>query len=192
MIIAPLTTIKQQIEDDCRLYGISALVGDQVKFVCSMIFRSSVNHETISVAYQMVGTTRSHSDPDQQSSWWAAKTASDLDCDCEVNVNLIRIMFGFWVSPTILNICSACELWESRPASGCNRFNVSCVSLSPEVRKILRSRQTPSQLQHSIDKMFSSFSDSPRLSLLHFDVTDRFLTSMNQIRAWRGPPSLLS
>ena len=69
MIIAPLTTIKQQIEDDCRLYGISALVGDQVKFVCSMIFRSSVIHETISVAYQMVGTTRSHSDPDQQSSW---------------------------------------------------------------------------------------------------------------------------
>ena len=110
----------------------------------------------------------------------------------EVNVNLIRIMFGFWVSPTILNICSACELWESRPASGCNRFNVSCVSLSPEVREILRSRQTPSQLQHSIDKMFSSFSDSPRLSLLHVDVTDRFLTSMNQIRAWRGPPSSLS
>ena len=69
MVIAPLTTIKQQIEDDCRLYGISALVGDQVKFVCSMIFRSSVNHETISVAYQMVVTTRSHSDPDQQSSW---------------------------------------------------------------------------------------------------------------------------
>ena len=69
MIIAPLTTIKQQIEDDCRLYGISALVGDQVKFVCSMIFRSSVNHQTISVAYQMVVTTRSHSDPDQQSSW---------------------------------------------------------------------------------------------------------------------------
>ena len=68
MIIAPLTTIKQQIEDDCRLYGISALVG-QVKFVCSIIFRSSVNHETISVAYQMVVTTRSHSDPDQQSSW---------------------------------------------------------------------------------------------------------------------------
>ena len=67
MIIAPLTTIKQQIEDDCRLYGISALVGDQVKFVCSMIFRSSVNHETISVAYQMVVTTRSHSDPDQHS-----------------------------------------------------------------------------------------------------------------------------
>jgi len=30
MIIAPLTTIKQQIEDDCRLYGISALVGDQI------------------------------------------------------------------------------------------------------------------------------------------------------------------
>ena len=67
MIIAPLTIIKQQIEEDCRLYGISALVGDQVKFVCSMIFRSSVNHETISVAYQMVVTTRSHSDPDQQS-----------------------------------------------------------------------------------------------------------------------------
>ena len=64
MIIAPLTTIKQQIEDDCRLYGISALVGDQVKFVCSMIFRSSVNHETISVAYQMVVTTRTHSDTD--------------------------------------------------------------------------------------------------------------------------------
>ena len=88
-----------------------------------------------------------------------------------MNVNLIRIMFGFWVSPTILNICSACELWESRPGSGCNGFNVSCVSLSPEVREILRSRQTPSQLQHSIDKIFSSFSDSPRLSLLHFDVT---------------------
>ena len=109
MIIAPLTTIKQQIEDDCRLYGISALVGDQVKFVCSMIFRSSVNHETISVAYQMVGTIRSHSDPVQQSS--------------------------------------------------------------------------------SSDKMFSSFSDSPRPSLLHVDVTDRFLTSMNQIH---GPPSSLS
>jgi hypothetical protein len=45
-----------------------------------------------------------------------------------VNVNLIRIMFGFWVSPTILNICSSCELWESRPGSGCNGFNVSCVS----------------------------------------------------------------
>ena len=54
MIIAPLTTIKQQIEDDCRLYGISALVGDQVKFVCSMIFRSSVNHETISVAFRLI------------------------------------------------------------------------------------------------------------------------------------------
>ena len=70
-----------------------------------------------------------------------------------------------------------------------------CVSYRhPEVREIeiIRQRQTPSQLQHSIDKMFSSFSDSPRLSLLHFDVTDRFLTSMNQIRAWRGPPSLLS
>ena len=80
MIIAPLTTIKQQIEDDCRLYGISALVGDQVKFVCSMIFCSSVNHQTISVAYQMVVTTRSHSDPDQQFSWWTAKTASDLGC----------------------------------------------------------------------------------------------------------------
>ena len=49
----------------------------------------------------------------------------------EVNANLIRIMFGFWVSPTILNICSACELLESRPGSGCNGFNVSCVSLSP-------------------------------------------------------------
>ena len=70
-----------------------------------------------------------------------------------------------------------------------------CVSYRhPEVREIeiLRSRQTPLQLQHSIDKMFSSFSNSPRLSLLHFDVTDRFLTSMNQIRAWRGPPSLPS
>ena len=64
MIIAPLTTIKQQIEDDCLLYGISALVGDQVKFVCSMIFRSSVIHETILVAYQMVVTTRTHSDTD--------------------------------------------------------------------------------------------------------------------------------
>ena len=70
-----------------------------------------------------------------------------------------------------------------------------CVSYRhPEVREIeiLRSRQTPSQLQQSIDKMFSSFSDSPRLSLLHVDVTHRFLTSMNQIRAWRGPPSSLS
>ena len=64
MIIVPLTTIKQQIEDDCRLYGISALVGDQVKFVCSMIFLSSVIHETISVVYQMVVTTRTHSDTD--------------------------------------------------------------------------------------------------------------------------------
>ena len=108
----------------------------------------------------------------------------------EVNVNLIRIMFGFWDSPTILNICSACELWESRPASGCNGFNVSCVSLSlSRGKRNTRSRQTPSQLQHSIDKMFSSFSDSPRPSLLHVDVTDRFLTSMNQIR---GPPSSLS
>ena len=54
MIIAPLTTIKQQIEDDCRLYGISALVGDQVKFVCSMIFRSSVNHETNLDAFRLI------------------------------------------------------------------------------------------------------------------------------------------
>ena len=54
MIIAPLTTIKQQIEDDCRLYGISALVGDQVKFVCSMIFCSSVNHETNSISYRLI------------------------------------------------------------------------------------------------------------------------------------------
>ena len=54
MIIAPLTTIKQQIEDDCQLYGISALVGDQVKFVCSMIFRSSVNHETNLDAFRLI------------------------------------------------------------------------------------------------------------------------------------------
>ena len=115
----------------------------------------------------------------------------------EVNVNLIRIMFGFWVSPTILNIYMfrmwivgeqtwQWVQWIQRQL---------CVSYRhPEVREIeiFRWRQTPSQLQHSIDKMFSSFSDSPRLSLLHFDVTDRFLTSMNQIRAWRGPPSSLS
>ena len=30
MIIAPLTTIKLQLEDDCHKLGFSALVGDQV------------------------------------------------------------------------------------------------------------------------------------------------------------------
>ena len=30
MIIAPLTTIKLQLEDDCNKLGFSALVGDQV------------------------------------------------------------------------------------------------------------------------------------------------------------------
>ena len=78
------------------------------------------------------------------------------------------------------------------PVGAMDSMSAVCCFRHPEVRGILRSRQTPSQLQHSSDKMFSSFSDSPRLSLLHFDVTDRFLTSMNQIRAWRGPPSLPS
>ena len=78
------------------------------------------------------------------------------------------------------------------PMGAIDSTSAVCRFRHPEVRGMLRSRQTPSQLQHSIDKMFSSFSDSPRLSLLHVDVTDRFLTSMNQIRAWRGPPSSLS
>ena len=110
----------------------------------------------------------------------------------EVNVNLIRIMFGFWVSPTILNVphvnCGRADL----AVGAMDSTSAVCRFRHPEVIGILRSRQTPSQLQHSIDKMFSSFSDLPRLSLLHVDVTHRFLTSMNQIRAWRGPPSSLS
>ena len=112
----------------------------------------------------------------------------------EVNVNLIRIMFGFWVSPTILNVphvnCGRADL-----AVGAMDSTSAVCLPSPSRGKGNRNTYIKTNIIATSaldDKMFSPFSDSPRLSLLHFDVTDRFLTSMNQIRAWRGPPSSLS
>ena len=46
MIIVPLTTIKQQLEDDCTRLGISFLVGDQVN---PRLDSASLSHRTLAV-----------------------------------------------------------------------------------------------------------------------------------------------
>ena len=46
MIIVPLTTIKQQLEDDCTRLGISFLEGDQVN---SRLDSASLSHRTLAV-----------------------------------------------------------------------------------------------------------------------------------------------